>query len=131
MRLRPLAAAHSVAASSSALATSGSSLVSKKPNIASLPPWNSSQRWSTWALIRPTGSAAAHGDEERHRGVLEVGVLPLVEELHPLEDQRCHPLRMGPVEAERNFDEALALASRSHRPDRHACHGCRNLHWWQ
>ena len=29
---------------------------SKNPNIPSLPPWNSSQRRSIWAVIRPTTS---------------------------------------------------------------------------
>src|SRR5436305_1860026 len=56
MRVRPLPRAHSLAALSSAATTAGSSAASKKPNIASLPPWNSSQRWSMWALIRPTAS---------------------------------------------------------------------------
>src|SRR3954452_681479 len=56
MRLRPLPRAHSVAAASRAAATSGSFAVSKKPNIASLPPWYSSQRRSRWAVMRPTTS---------------------------------------------------------------------------
>src|SRR3954447_26937067 len=56
MRLRPLPRPHSVAAGSRAAATSGSFAVSKKPNIASLPPWYSSQRRSRWAVMRPTTS---------------------------------------------------------------------------
>ena len=113
MRLAALAAAHSPAASSSARATSGSSAVSKKPNIASLPPWYSSQRLVDLGADPPDRLAVALGEEELHLAVLEVGVLLAVEELHPLEDQRRHPLRVVAVEAERDLDEALPLAPAS------------------
>ena len=55
--------------------TSGSSLGSKKPNMPSLPPWNSSQRWSMWAVIRPTTSPSRSAEEELGLGVLEPRVL--------------------------------------------------------
>ena len=108
--------------------TSRSSVVSKKPNIASLPPWNSSQRLVDLGADPAHRLAVALGQEELGLGVLEAGVLLAVEELHPLEDQRRHPLRVLAVEPERDLDEALQLAPRPHRPDRHACHGGRNLH---
>ena len=87
--------AHSAAASSSAAATSGSSIVSKKPNIASLPPWYSSQRLVDLGADAADRLAVALGEEVLGLAVLEPGVLLAVEELHPLEDQRRHPLRVS------------------------------------
>src|SRR5207344_3079902 len=66
--------------------------------------------------------AVALGDQELGLAVLEPGVLLAVEELHPLEDQRRHPLLAVAVQAEGNLDEALQLATRAHRPDRQLCH---------
>ena len=74
--------------------------------------------------------AVALGDEVLGLGVLEVGVLPAVEELHPLEDQRRHPLRVVAVEPEGDLDEALqvALACATGRIETPAI-GSRNLHF--
>ncbi len=64
------------AASSRAAATSGSSAVSKKPNIASLPPWYSSQRRSSWALIRPTASPSRSARKYSASACSNQGFLP-------------------------------------------------------
>ena len=109
-------------------ATSGSFADSKKPNIPSLPPWNSSQRLVDLGGDPADRLAVALGEEVLGLGVLEEGVLVAVEELHPLEDQRRHPLRVVAVQAEGELDEALQVAPRADRPDRHASHGRRNLH---
>ena len=76
----------------------------------------------------PDRLAVAFGDEELRLAVLEPRVLLAVEELHPLEDQRRHPLLAVAMEAERDLDEALQLAPVAHRPDGDACHVGRNLH---
>jgi hypothetical protein len=61
--------------------------------------------------------AVALGEEVLGLAVLEVGVLLAVEELHPLEDQRRHPLRLVAVQAEGDLDEALQLALAADRPN--------------
>ena len=48
----------------------------------------------------PDRLAVALGEEVLGLAVLEVGVLAAVEELHPLEDQRRHPLRVVAVQLE-------------------------------
>ncbi len=57
----------------------------------------------------------AFGDEVLGFGVLEVRVLLAVEELHPLEDQRRHPLGLVAVQAEGDLDEALQLTAAANR----------------
>ncbi len=73
--------------------------------------------------------AVALREEVLGFGVLEVGVLLAVEELHPLEDQRRDPLRLVAVQPEGHLDEALQVALAANRLDSHACHGARNLHF--
>ena len=63
----------------------------------------------------PDRLAVALGDEVLGLAVLEPGVLLAVEELHPLEDQRRHPLRMVAMEPEGDLDEALQVAPRAER----------------
>jgi hypothetical protein len=63
------------------------------------------------------GRAVALGDEVLGLGVLEVGVLLAVEELHPLEDQRRHPLRVVAMHRERDLDEALEVTAAADRLD--------------
>ena len=79
--------------------------------MPSLPPWNWSQRSSTWAVIRPTDAAVALAEEVLGLGVLEERVLVAVEERAALEDQRRHPAACR-VQPERQLDEAV----RSRRP---------------
>ena len=52
----------------------------------------------------------ALGKEVLGLGVLEERVLLSVQELHPVKDQRRHPLRMVTVEIEGDLDEALQVA---------------------
>ena len=66
------------------LAASGSSSTSKKPNSPQRLSWYSFMSRSMCALIRPTSRPSRHGEEVLRLGVLEEGVLLLVEELHPL-----------------------------------------------
>ena len=94
----------------SARKISGSSSASKKPNIPSLPPWYSSQRWSMWAVIRPTTWPSRSARKNSALGVLEPRVLLAVEELAALEAKRRHPLRVARPQPEGKLDEGLQVA---------------------
>ena len=84
--------------------------------MPSLPPWYWSQRLVDLGGDPPDRLAVALGEEVLGLGVLEERVLRAVEELHPLEDQRRHPLRAVAMELERDLDEPLQVAAAADWP---------------
>ena len=78
--------------------------------MPSLPPWNSSQRWSMWALIRPTASPPRSASKNSASACSNQGFLRAVEELAALEAKRRHPLGVVAPEAVRDLDERVEVA---------------------
>ena len=84
-----------------------------KPNCPSLPPWNSSQRRSTCAVIRPTGSPSRQARKYSASACSKYGFFSLFRNCSPLEDQRRDP-GSALVEPQRQLDELVELAPALH-----------------